>query len=251
MKNNDPRMNANLAPRFFASQREANDTPRAPSRQTALCDARRLSQDRRMSLLPASDEPTLRFYAAKAADYAASAPQKPSRHLAPFLDLLPPGATILELGCGAGRESEAMIARGFAVEPTDGSPEMARIAEERLGQPVRVLRFDALDTVEAFDGVFAHASLLHVPRLALPAVLAAIARALKPGGVHFANFKAGGAGGRDGLGRYYNQLTAEEAKAVYLASGDWELLSLTEYEGGGYDGQRSPWVALTLRKRPS
>jgi cyclopropane fatty-acyl-phospholipid synthase-like methyltransferase len=49
--------------------------------------------------------------------------------------MLQPGARILELGCGGGRDAEAMVAAGFEVDPTDGTPEIARKAEERLGKP--------------------------------------------------------------------------------------------------------------------
>ncbi len=62
-----------------------------------------------------------------------------------FLALLPPGGSILELGCGAGNHSANMLAAGFAVRATDGSPEMAEIASRRLGHPVETMLFDELD----------------------------------------------------------------------------------------------------------
>lgn len=75
---------------------------------------------------------------------------------------------------------------GFDMEPTDGTPEIARQAEERLARKVRVMRFDELDSSEDFDAVWANASLLHVPRPALAHILGLIFKALKPGGLHFA-----------------------------------------------------------------
>jgi cyclopropane fatty-acyl-phospholipid synthase-like methyltransferase len=73
------------------------------------------------------DDPTLQFYRQNAEAYAQR--EITSRHarLAKFLALLPPGAAILELGCGAGADSAEMLARGFDVTPTDGSPEMAEV----------------------------------------------------------------------------------------------------------------------------
>ncbi len=201
-------------------------------------------------LSPDSDDATLRFYAVEAPVYVARSPDGASRHLHDFLDRLTPGARVLELGCGSGRDSQAMLARGFDADATDGTPEIAAQASARLGRPVRVLRFDELDAAEAYDAVWAHACLLHVPRAALPAVLGRVLRALRPGGLHFADFKGGGAEGRDGLGRYYNYLTAAEVEAAYRASGDWEVLSVEDYVGGGYDGRQGPWVAITAR-RPS
>ncbi|AUX76865.1 SAM-dependent methyltransferase domain-containing protein [Sinorhizobium fredii] len=88
--------------------------------------------------------------------------------------------------------SAYMIARGFDVTPTDGSPELAAEAERLLGRPVGVVRFEELSWRERFDGIWAEACLLHVPRTALPDVLTRLLRALKFGGVLHASFKAGG-----------------------------------------------------------
>jgi SAM-dependent methyltransferase len=191
------------------------------------------------------DQPTLGFYADEAPVYAARGGGGASRSLGGFLQRLAPGARILELGCGGGRDSEDILARGFQLDATDGVPQIARLAEARIGRPVRVMRFDELDAVDAYDGVWAQASLLHVPRPALPGVLALVFRALKPGGVHFASFKAGGCEGRDVFGRYFNYLTADEVSAAYRRSAEWDIQSLTEYLGGGYDGRHGPWVGVT------
>ena len=196
----------------------------------------------------ARDATTLRFYADEAPVYAASGPGSVSRWLRDFLALLPPGARILELGCGGGRDAEAMIAAGFDVDPTDGTPEIARKAEERLRSPVRVLRFDELDASSAYDAVWASASLLHVPRDALPHVLGLVSKALKPGGIHFASYKGGGKEGRDRFGRYFNYLSLQDVEDAYGQSASWEVLSVTEYVGGGYDGKEGPWVAITVRR---
>jgi SAM-dependent methyltransferase len=201
-----------------------------------------------MSDPAARDAATLDFYAAEAPVYAASGRGGASRHLHAFLERLAPGARVLELGCGGGRDSEAILARGFQLDATDGVPEIARKAEARIGRPVRVMRFDELDAADEYDGVWAHASLLHVPRPALPDILSLVFRALKDGGVHFANFKGGGREGRDTLGRYFNYLTADEVGALYRRSAAWDILSLTEYLGGGYDGVQGPWVGITARK---
>jgi SAM-dependent methyltransferase len=197
---------------------------------------------------PACDSSTLDFYSSSASVYVASGAGGVSRHLPAFLDLLPPKGRILELGCGGGRDAEAMIAAGFSVDPTDGTPEIARRAEARLGQSVRVMRFDELDAVEVYDAIWASASLLHVPRISLPQILGLIVKALKPGGVHFASYKGGGMEGRDRYGRYFNYLSREGITEAYACSGPWKVLSASEYLGGGYDGQQGPWIAITVRK---
>src|SRR6202161_1326335 len=108
------------------------------------------------------DEATLQFYRSNAESYAAWA-KAPSTRLIGFLGLLPPGGSILELGCGAGNHAAEMLAAGFSLRATDGSPEMAAIASRRLGHPVEAMRFDELDEHEARDGIWASACLLHVP----------------------------------------------------------------------------------------
>ncbi len=196
----------------------------------------------------AHDEATLRFYAAEASAYAASGPDGASRHLAGFLARLAPGARILELGCGGGRDAAAMIAQGFDVDPTDAVPAMAAEAEARIGRPVRILRFAELEAEARYDAVWAHASLLHVPWPALPGVLARIHRALRPGGLHFANYKAGEGEARDGLGRYYSYASPELLLAAYREAAPWATLDIETYPGGGYDGRPTPWAAITATK---
>ena len=194
------------------------------------------------------DPATLHFYSRTAETYAASGPGGASRGLPGFLEQLPEGARILELGCGGGRDAEAMLARGFEVEPTDGTAEIARQAEARLGRPVRVMRFGELEADREYDAVWANASLLHVPRESLPGVLGRVFRALKPGGVHGATYKGGGREGRDSHGRYFNYLSRDELLEVYARSAPWIVVSSLDYVGGGYENTQGPWVAITARR---
>lgn len=194
------------------------------------------------------DAQTLEFYSAEAPVYTASGPQGASRHLASFLDRLKVGSLILELGCGGGRDAEAMMRRGFRVEATDGTPMIAQQAQKRIGQPVRVMRFDQLDDDGKYDAVWAHASLLHVPRAQLPAILRLIFRALRPGGLHYASFKSEGIEGRDHYGRYFNHPALPQLTDFYLQSAPWDIIATEEFVGGGYGRSEGPWVAITVKK---
>jgi SAM-dependent methyltransferase len=193
------------------------------------------------------DEDTLHFYRSNAQAYAARE-IAPHQRLTRFLALLPPGATILELGCGAGADSAQMLARGFDVSPTDGSPELADEASRRLGRPVETLLFHDLDKVEAYDGVWANACLLHVPRPELAQVLALIWRALKPGGHFYASFKAGEEDGRDTLNRYYNYPSPEWLRANYAGAGSWSSLSIETGEVRGFDNEWAAMLFVVARK---
>ena len=194
-----------------------------------------------------STDPTASFYTDNAAIYAARERRLPRQRLDAFLAALPARATILELGCGGGHDAAYMMSRGFDVTPTDGSAELAREAEKRLGRPVRVMRFEALDATEIFDGIWAEASLLHVPRSALPDIFDRILRALKTGGIFHASFKAGEAEGHDKFGRYYNYPSAVWLEAMLSARG-WKNITMTEADGGGFDGEPTRWLYVKAQK---
>jgi SAM-dependent methyltransferase len=195
------------------------------------------------------DAQTLDFYAAEAQAYAERPREAEHRRIDRFVEDLSPGARILELGCGGGQDSAEMLARGFDVIPTDGSPELAAQAQKRLGRPVRVLLFDDLDEIGAYDGVWAHACLLHAPRPALPGIIDRIHAALKPSGVFYASFKAGVTEGRDDFGRYFNYLSQAELASAYGSQSRWESLTIDEDLGGGYDRKPTRWLHALAVKR--
>ena len=196
------------------------------------------------------DDATLQFYRQNAEAYAKREITSRFARMTKFLALLPSGAAILELGCGAGGDSAEMIARGYDVTPTDGSPEMAEVASRRLGRPVRTLLFHDIDAVEVFDGVWANACLLHVPREQLASVLALIHRALKPGGAFYASYKAGDSDGRDTLNRYYNYPAEDWLRATYAEAGAWRDLSIETGEVRGFDDVMAEMFFVLGRKSP-
>ncbi|CRI67456.1 Methyltransferase type 12 [Thiocapsa sp. KS1] len=108
-----------------------------------------------------------------------------------FLPRLHATARILDAGCGSGRDARAFAERGFQVTAFDASPEMAAVAEAHSGVPVVVLRFQEIAWRQAFDGIWACASLLHVPTAELPDAMHRLGRALTPGGILYASFKYG------------------------------------------------------------
>lgn len=125
---------------------------------------------------------TLEYYNRTAQDYTADTLHADVSGLYPFfLTHLPPNATILDLGCGPGRDSKCFLEKGYRVLSIDGSEELCKIASTHTGQPVLCQTFEALDYTQEFDGVWACASLLHVPKTRLPKVLENISRALKKG----------------------------------------------------------------------
>jgi SAM-dependent methyltransferase len=163
----------------------------------------------------------------------------------PFLALLAPGALILDVGCGSGRDSLAFLQRGFRVVALEPCEALASHAEARLGQPVRRLRVQQLDAAETFDGIWACASLLHVPADETPAVLSRLARALTPTGLLYASYKLGH-GEREEAGRFFHDLTPERLRGL-LADASLSIVSLWE-TGDARPGRSQRWVNVLARR---
>ena len=132
---------------------------------------------------------------------------------APFLSYLPEHASILDLGCGSGRDSLAFHQKGYQVEAIDYSESLVKKAQELTGLPVRHQSFYELDEENKYDGVWACASLLHCERQKLPEVLSRILRTLKAGGVLYMSFKYGSTD-REKDGRHFTDLNEQQAQAL-------------------------------------
>lgn len=120
-----------------------------------------------------------------------------------FLPHVRAGGLILDAGCGSGRDALAFLQRGYAVEAFDASPELAQLASQHAGIPVKVMRFQDLDDTARFDAIWACASLLHVPAREQPDVWRRLWQTLKPGGVVYASYKLGQAERVDESGRAF------------------------------------------------
>jgi len=156
--------------------------------------------------------------------------------------------TLLDLGCGPGRDLKTFSALGHRAVGLDGSGEFVAMARTYSGCEVWHQDFLHLDLPHAmFDGVFANASLFHVPSAALPGVLAALFDALKPGGVLFSSNPRGhNEEGWNGprYGSYYDYPTWER----YLVAAGFIPLR-HYYRPEGMPREQQPWLA-SLWRRP-
>ncbi len=169
-----------------------------------------------------------------------------SKNYMPFLRLLPKGATILDAGCGSGRDSLAFKEMGYQVTAIDASEELCKLAAEHIGQEVRNIRFEELDYENAFDGIWACASLLHVSSMALPQVIQKLAKSLKNDGVLYASFKYGEFEGERN-NRYFHDLTEEKARNLFTVEGlkvDKMWITRDVREGRGDE----KWLNLIISK---
>jgi SAM-dependent methyltransferase len=135
---------------------------------------------------------TLAYYNTHAEDFVRrtrNVDMRPTREA--FTALLPPGGRVLDAGCGSGRDSLAFLEEGFDVTAFDGSSALAELASTLTGLRVLCMPFAELTFASGFDGVWACASLLHLPPAELDDAVERLVDALKAGGTLFMSFKQG------------------------------------------------------------
>ena len=163
-----------------------------------------------------------------------------------FTPLVPPMGRILDAGCGSGRDALAFRQAGFDVTAFDASAEMARLATRHTGLAVIQMRFDEVDWRGQFDGVWACASLLHVPRADLSDIVGKLVAALRPDGVLFASFKYG-TEERDHRGRRFTDLDEPGLEALFAGTG-LRVLDLFATDDGRPGREHERWVSAVGRK---
>ena len=195
-------------------------------------------------------ERTLAYYNQHADDFFAGTRDHDVRQnrdaLLQFIDA-PAPFSILDFGCGPGRDLKAFSALGHRAVGLEGAARFAAMARAYSGCEVWQQDFLALDLPAAhFEGVFANASLFHVPAQALAQVLAQLHATLKPQGVLFSsnprgNNEQGWHGERYGT---YHDLP--QWRHYMTAAGFTELLHF--YRPPGLPIEQQPWLASVWRK---
>ena len=122
-----------------------------------------------------------------------------------FLKYFKKGSTILDAGCGPGRDTKSFLERGFIAQAIDGSEEVVKLAAEYLQKAVACVTFEEMEFNECFDGIWANASLLHFTTDELKAVFPNFISGLKPNGYWFMSFRYGKGVAKKGDIRCYLQ----------------------------------------------
>jgi superfamily II DNA or RNA helicase/HKD family nuclease/SAM-dependent methyltransferase/SOS-response transcriptional repressor LexA len=167
----------------------------------------------------------------------------------PFLAALPAKAHILDAGCGSARDALAFQQIGHQVSAFDANEELASHASTLLGFEVPVARFEDFAEVARYDGIWACASMLHVPELQLPDVFERLWRALKTGGVLYCSFKYG-QGQREHQGRHFT-----DANETRISEWTTTLTSLSQttcwVTQDQRPGRNEHWLNVLLHKTAS
>ena len=158
-----------------------------------------------------------------------------------------PPFSILDVGCGPGRDLIYFRAQGHQVVGLDGSRAFVDHARDLTGCEVWHQDFIKLDLpVEYFDGIFANASLFHVPTKELPRVLGEFHTSLKPGGILFASNPRGN--NQEGMqGERYCCFHDYETWLKFLSDAEFTELS-HYYRPTGLPREQQPWLASVWQK---
>jgi len=192
-----------------------------------------------------SDTQTLRVYAEKAEDYAKIIQPSLSKDplLFAFIDALPKGAHVLDLGCGPGTAAHIMADEGLNVTAVDAVAEMVEMAAKHPGVTARQASFDEIKDSATYDAIWANFSLLHAERFDMPKHLAALHTALKPNGLFHIALKTGQGTARDKIGRRYTYFNDAELTGLLTNAG----FTITDRATGcdkGMDGSMADWIAV-------
>ena len=122
-----------------------------------------------------------------------------------FLSYLPSGASILDFGCGSGRDTKYFLKRNYNVTAIDGSEEICKEASKYTGIKVKQMLFEELNDQNIYDGIWACASILHLSKSDLFLVFHKMNKALKENGIIYTSFKYGEFEGERN-GRYFTDL---------------------------------------------
>ena len=191
---------------------------------------------------------TIEFYNKYAEEfYNATVSADMSETCDKFLKYIAPGGKILDAGCGSGRDSLYFIKHGYKVVSIDASEEMVRLSSKLTGQQTLLMKFEDIDFKDEFDGIWACASLLHVPKMEIKGVMTRLAQALKENGIFYGSFKYGE--GEEFRGeRLFNFYDENSLRALISEIKQLEVLEIlvTEDVRPGKEGEM--WVNCLCKK---
>lgn len=164
-----------------------------------------------------------------------------------FASYLPNEASVIDMGCGSGRDVMAFSDMGHDALGLDAAKELLKLAEERLEIRTTAADMSQYKAVSPYDGIWCCASLIHLNDREKKSFFGNLDRNLKPGGVIYISVKEGIETGTDSEGLYMSNCTEAELRK-YLEDAGCEILETKETEDAqGRGGVR--WLNVFARKK--
>lgn len=166
-------------------------------------------------------------------------------HYNEFLQKIPENGSILDAGCGSGRDAKIFKSLNYKVTAIDGSIEMCKLASEYANVTIKQMQFQDINFKNEFDGIWASASLLHVPSDEIDSILNKLKDSLKENGVLYASFKYGNFEGLRN-GRFFNDLTEITATELF-ENNEFKVLK-TWLTDDSRPKREEKWVNILVKK---
>ncbi|MBE5952613.1 MAG: methyltransferase domain-containing protein [Lachnospiraceae bacterium] len=193
--------------------------------------------------------PTLNYYNENAEEFTASTINVDFTSVQDkFLNKLSSSSSILDFGCGAGRDTKYFLEKGYMVEAIDGSEELCKLASEYTGIEVKRMLFQELHDVEKYDGIWACSSILHLPYEELVEVMKKMKVALKDTGIIYTSFKYGSFEGVRN-GRYFIDMTEKSLEKLLQDVGGLAVEEMWVTSDVRPGRGEEKWLNLFLRKK--
>ena len=163
-----------------------------------------------------------------------------------FLKYLGTSGRILDLGCGSGRDTLYFKKLGYVVDAIDGSEELCKLATQYTKIPVKCMKFNELDMLDSYDGIWACSSLVHIKKKELIDVLKKISKALKEDGILYVALK-NGIGEETIKGRYFSYIEKDEFEKISNSLG-FKLIDFLSAKSVTNKEEKRYWNSYILKK---
>lgn len=162
-----------------------------------------------------------------------------------FLQYVPKGASIMDLGCGSGRDLKYFKDNGYKAEGLDASEELCVLAREYSGCPVLCTDFLSWKPDRKYDAFWANASLLHLTEKEITTFFEQKTGYLAEGGIFYMSMKTGIPQGDDAKGRYFTPFTEKLLEQILNAS---RLELIDKWSDDDALGRSdTKWMSLIIR----
>ena len=165
-----------------------------------------------------------------------------------FSNIKSQNITLIDFGCGSGRDLKYFKEKGFSIEAIDGSTELCKAASEYSGIEVKEVLFQDWKPLHKFHGIWACSSILHLPKTELLNVLNTLSSALMENGILYTSFKYSNFEGERN-GRYFTDFTEDTFKNFISAIKELKILDYWITSDARPNRENEKWLNLIIQRQ--